>query len=127
MPTRQRRLREEGMIPPREPRDFDAMLPSQLLHANPITPEQALMLAIVERSIQDLSVRPGALNRQEYERGRNGHGVNPELWEPTPRETAIEWFASDEADWIFSFRNICDVFGWDVGRARAELLPGRAA
>lgn len=36
------------------------------------------------------------------------------------RETA-EWFASDDRQWPFSFRNVCDVLGLAAERIRGEV------
>ena len=33
---------------------------------------------------------------------------------------AEKWILSDEAEWVFSFRNICDVLGFDVMALRAQ-------
>lgn len=35
---------------------------------------------------------------------------------------AERWILSDDCNWVFSFRNICDVLGVDAGALRTQTL-----
>jgi len=35
---------------------------------------------------------------------------------------AERWILSDDSDWVFSFRNICDVLGVDASALRSHTL-----
>jgi hypothetical protein len=88
------------------------LLPEQLLGAPQRTPEQRLMVAVLEDAMREL-VRPGG----EW------------LGARARRRAEIEaWFASDDVAWPFSFVNVCEALDLDVARFRSALVtpqPGR--
>ena len=90
------------------------LLPLHFLPGAPDTPERALMRAVLQRALDDLSgVFAVAMGLRARGRLR--------------RETE-EWFLSDDEAWPFSFVNICQALNLDVGAIRRTLLaPQREA
>lgn len=41
---------------------------------------------------------------------------------PTPREDALDWMASDDTDWPFSFVNVCAILDLDPSALRKRVL-----
>lgn len=79
----------------------DAVLPEQyaaLHRASGVTPERALMLAVVETAVAEMLSGKGWVQAD-----------------------ARDWFASDDTTWPYSFAAICEAFGWDAQAARAAL------
>jgi hypothetical protein len=70
-------------------------------------PERSLMLAVLQDAITCLE------KYREF-----GSGENKILF-----DEAKDWVLSDDWDWLFSFNNICDAVGLDVGCLRAGLKP----
>jgi|SRR5215831_14257857 len=88
--------------------DVDTMLPSQFHTARAKGPAQALMAAVLEHALHDLSqprTRTPSLNCQRR----------------TARNDAVCFFESDDRHWPYSFVNICDVLGIDPGWVRQRL------
>jgi len=92
----------------------EKMLPSQFFPAVADSPERALMRAVLQRALDDLSgVFAGAMGLRA--RGR------------LQRETE-EWFLSEDTTWPYSFVNICQTLGLDAGAIRKALFsPQRQA
>src|SRR5215510_3662828 len=89
----------------------DAILPTQfyaMFKNNQYRePERRLMVAILEDAVSCLSTDPHRCNLRQgkqYEEAK--------LWVST----------DDEGEWIFSFRNICEVLGMDPGYLRRGLM-----
>jgi hypothetical protein len=99
----------------------DAMLPAQFHHRPPVSPEERLMLAVLEDAVA--CFRHGA-HTADTQRRR--------LF-----MDACLWIFSRERHWPFSFENICETFGLDPGYVRCALahwarcaltaFPGAAA
>jgi hypothetical protein len=95
---------------------LDAVLPSQFQSSRTWSPEMRLMLAVLEDAI-------GTLNRL----GRSvaqpirirGAGVQDMGRRSVDQE--LDWIASDDLSYPFSFLNICDVLGFDAGAFRRAL------
>jgi hypothetical protein len=62
--------------------------------AHPVTPEKRLMAAVLNDAL-DVVGAPGGRHRRKLVRA------------------TYAWFASDDTEWPFSFRNICAVLGID--------------
>jgi len=82
-----------------------SVLPVQVASDARRLPEQELMLAVLREAIDEyraLLVRPAA---------------------STTRHAFVlrRWFGSDDVEWPFSFRNICDALDIDRSRLRARL------
>jgi hypothetical protein len=75
-------------------------------------PERRLMVAVLEDAVSCLSMNPRECNlrqRRQYEEAR-------------------QWVnAEEDSEWIFSFRNICEVLGIDPSYLRRGLTRGRTA
>ncbi len=80
----------------------DILLPAQFLNGRgqPRTPERDLLLAFLRTSVHDL----------------NGH-ANAE-----DRASALEWVASTDRKWEFSFENVCEQLGMVPEAIRDGLL-----
>jgi hypothetical protein len=69
-------------------------------------PERRLMVAVLEDAVSCLSMNPRHCNlrqRKQY-------------------EAAKQWVSAEEdSEWIFSFRNICEVLGMDPSYLRSGL------
>jgi hypothetical protein len=78
----------------------------------PLSPEQRLMLAVLERAVDDLQGRIESA----------GDKWGPR--HPKPWISAPEWVASEDTTWAFSFRNCCAALGLDPDYLRRGLsLP----
>jgi hypothetical protein len=89
----------------------DAILPAQFYalfkQSQYREPERRLMVAILEDAVSCLSM--------------NLHRCN--LRQRKQYEEAKHWVTSEEeSDWIFSFRNICEVLGMDPSYLRRGLI-----
>lgn len=88
----------------------DTLLPAQFLDTYRrkahLAPETSLMLAVLEDAV-------GCY--QKYALAREGNGL--ELF----RE-AEEWILQKDAQWLFSFDNICESFGMNPDYIRAGLI-----
>jgi hypothetical protein len=89
----------------------DTILPAQFYamfkNSQYREPERRLMVAILEDAVSCLSTDPHRCNlrqRKQYEEAKH--------WVST----------DDEGEWIFSFRNICEVLGMDPGYLRRGLM-----
>ena len=89
----------------------DTILPTQFYamfkNSQYREPERRLMVAILEDAVSCLSTDPHRCNlrqRKQYEEAKH--------WVST----------DDEGEWIFSFRNICEVLGMDPGYLRRGLM-----
>ena len=94
--------------------ESEKMLPPQFFPGVADSPERALMRAVLQRALDDLSgVFAVAMGLRA--RGR------------LQRETE-EWFLSDDDSWPCSFVNICQTLTLDAGAIRRALLtPQRQA
>jgi hypothetical protein len=92
----------------------DAILPAQFYAMFKCSqyrePERRLMVAVLEDAVSCLSMNPRECNlrqRKQY-------------------EEAKQWVSvEEESEWIFSFRNICEVLGMDPSYLRRGLTRGR--
>ncbi len=91
----------------------EAVLPAQLLGNGRVDsatmPEMRLLLAVLEE---------GVVTFQRYVNSPRRRGQR--LF----RE-AEEWLLSDDVSWPCSFRNVCDVLGFDVAYLRSGLMRWR--
>ena len=91
----------------------DPVLPAQYFETfgrkMPLAPEKTLMLAVLEDGIRCF---------QKYALARNSKGKR--LF----RE-AENWILEEDGDWLFSFENICAVWGLDPNYIRHGLIQGR--
>ena len=69
-------------------------------------PEKMLMLAVLEDAID---------HYRQFLSARDAHGKS------ACREAA-DWFWSDQMDWPFSYKNICDALGFDPDYLRQGLF-----
>lgn len=76
----------------------DMIHPLQFVSAPAISPERALMVAVLQEAVVDWDGRV-----------------------PDNREAAQDFFRSDRRDWPYSFRNICDALGLDPEAVREAL------
>jgi len=76
-------------------------------HKTPLSvqPEGALMLAVLEVALDDFYC----------------HATTHRPRERLYFQSAYAWFDSREASWLYSFENICEVFGIDPMSIRAAL------
>jgi hypothetical protein len=89
----------------------DALLPAQFYAISKNNqyrePERRLMVAILEDAVVCLLID---LNRCNFRQRKQ-------------YEEAKDWVTTDEeSDWIFSFRNICEVLGMDPSYLRRGLI-----
>lgn len=91
----------------------DVALPAQVYdlwhNSRALRPERALALAVLVMGVLDV---------QRYQASGLAHHrrLHDQAW---------EWIDSDARQWPFSFVNLCDAFGLDVGQVRASLrTPG---
>jgi len=92
----------------------DAILPAQFYAMFKCSqykePERRLMVAVLEDAVSCLSMNPRQCNlrqRKQY-------------------EEAKQWVsAEEESEWIFSFRNICEVLGMDPSYLRRGLTRAK--
>jgi hypothetical protein len=71
-----------------------------------LEPEKALLLAILQDAIDCYHKYRSAKNREGKEM----------------LHEAERWLMKDEDDWIFSFRNVCELLGFDPEYIRRGLL-----
>lgn len=84
---------------------------AELLFERPVSPEEKLMLAVLENAIEHF---------QEY------------AFAGTPRERALfkdteDWFLEKDSEWFFSFENICDTLRLSPSYVRAGLARWKGA
>jgi hypothetical protein len=84
-------------------------LPAQVYHlwhhSRALPPERALALAVLVQAVLDV---------QRFRVTGMAHHRRP-------HDQAVEWMASDARDWPFSFVNLCEAFGIEVGEVRRAL------
>jgi hypothetical protein len=92
------------------PWEPDSVLPAQLLSCRPTSPEQTLLLAVLEQALRDLSI----VARAELPRdvGRRRHRF---------RRDTIAWFQSNRTAYVTDFVSICEVFSLDPDAVRRAL------
>jgi hypothetical protein len=93
--------------------ESEKMLPTQFFPGGPDIPEKALMRAVLQRALDDLS------------------GVFAITMGPRPRtrlraETE-EWFLSEDDTYLYSFASICQALGLNAGAVRRALFSEREA
>jgi hypothetical protein len=92
----------------------EPLLPVQFQHIwsgkCSITPERALLVAILWQAADDLR--------------QHRHARRPKM--QRLYRDAYRWVASDDRTWPYSFLNICDLLGLSAGSLRLELLGGNA-
>ena len=80
----------------------DAILPCQLDHAPSISGERRLLLAVLEMAVLDVDGRAHAVRAHEREDARN-------------------FIRDDDRTYAFSFVNLCQHVGLDVGAVRRAV------
>ena len=93
----------------------DTLLPDQYLDTfrrkTHLEPEKRLMLAVLEDAIACY---------QKYVLARDGKGK-------TLFRDAAGWIEEEEADWLFSFENICEILGFNPRYVRDGLMRWKEA
>ena len=93
----------------------DTLLPDQYLDTfrrkTHLAPEKRLMLAVLEDAIACY---------QKYVLARDSKGK-------TLFHDAAGWIEEEEADWLFSFENICEMLGFDPQYVRDGLMRWKEA
>ena len=93
----------------------DTLLPEQYLDTfrrkTHLEPEKRLMLAVLEDAIACF---------QKYIHARDGKGK-------TLFRDATEWIEEENADWLFSFENICEMLGFNPRYVRNGLMRWKEA
>ena len=93
----------------------DTLLPDQYLDTfrrkTHLEPEKRLMLAVLEDAIACF---------QKYIHARDGKGK-------TLFRDAVEWIEEENADWLFSFENVCETMGFDPQYVRDGLMRWKEA
>jgi hypothetical protein len=88
----------------------EAALPAQFADiwhkSRAVTPERALVLAVVWEAVLDLEKYRFAKRRRQQRL----------YWQ------AYEWVTSDDRSWPFSFVNLCEAIGLTVEPVRKQLL-----
>jgi len=91
------------------------MLPAQVpSRVRPAEPHKRLMAAVLRAVVDDC--RGGSAYRRAAGKGVVGAGNI---------HKAIAYVASTDRAWPFSFENLCDALGLDVGTLRGELIATR--
>lgn len=85
----------------------DAVMPAQMLHRPKLRPEQCLALAILEDAYWQLRGVDKYTDRKSAQ---------------VRRDEAVRWLYAKEPEHVFSFENICEMFGLDPGKLRKALL-----
>lgn len=84
----------------------DSSLAQQYLdtfrRSEPLEPEKALLIALLEDAIDTYRKYSGARDREGKEQFRE----------------AEEWLLANDTDWIFSFNNVCGALGLDPDYVR---------
>lgn len=83
----------------------DIILPSQLLPRTITTPEQRLLLAVLEEAV-------GTFQRYVMATDRHTRDMFTDV---------VAWFASEDTAWPCSFVAICDALGIDAPYVRSGL------
>jgi hypothetical protein len=89
-----------------DPLDFDGLFKRKVLDA-----ERALMLAVLRTAVQDF---------QQYVHPQSA--IEKKLF-----HEAEEWILEKDADWSFSFENICEALQLQPGYIRQGLLSWQEA
>lgn len=99
--------RGPGRPPSFLPQDIEAVLPAQWFQGDRVTlqPAKRLMLAILTDALELVlqEPAPAAARRAFWQR------------------RAADWIRSDDVQWFFSFRNVCETLGPDAKRLRAAV------
>ncbi len=74
-----------------------------------LSPEEELMLAVLEEAVSDVQRYRGARDRKDK----------------TRFDEAEAWILANDREWIFSIENICEVLGFDPDYLRQGLLRWR--
>lgn len=97
-------------VPPEDILTPEPALPAQFkdvwYRSRAISPERALVLAVMWQAVIDLQKHRFATRRQQQRL----------YWE------AWEWVASDDRNWAYSFSNLCDMLNLNPEPLRKELL-----
>src|SRR5438067_1566627 len=89
--------------------DSGGMLAGQVLPEATDTPERALMRAVLQQTINDLT-DPKLMNR------RSARGL------AKMQRQAAKWFASEDDSYLYSFANICQALNLDPASLRRGIL-----
>jgi hypothetical protein len=106
-----------GLLTHRAPVSFepDLLAPHQYLktyqRTNPVEPEKALMFAVLAEAID-------TYQRYAFSKSSRGQALFGEV---------EAWFWGEQADFLFSFPNICEVFGLDAGFLQRGLMQWTAS
>lgn len=83
-------------------------------------PETSLMVAVIDEALDTILCR----GISQATRHSPPFGGNPSLKKRRDKEAALRWFFidnPDESHYLFSFRNICETLGLDIGYMRKGL------
>ncbi|HWP24659.1 MAG TPA: hypothetical protein VNM15_10840 [Candidatus Binatia bacterium] len=83
---------------------------STFRRGEPLEPEKALLMAVLEDAIHQYRKYSRARDRVGQERFRE----------------ASDWIMADDEGWIFSFKNVCELLGLDPDFVRRSLLERKA-
>ena len=78
----------------------EVLLPSQFFPPLPLKPQWRLALAVLEDAVKVIQKYPP---------------------ESRQRQRDEDWVASDDLEWPYSFRNVCEYLGIDADRLRRKL------
>jgi len=81
------------------------MLPSQLPSSSDWTPERKLAAAVLASALVEI----------------RDHGLNPAYRRKIAED--LEWFASEDVEWPFSFLRLCDLFDLEPAWVR-QVIAG---
>jgi hypothetical protein len=93
----------------RDDSNIDRYLNTQR-RSEPIEPERALLIALLEDAVQIYWKFAGARDREGRERSHE----------------AKDWLFSHDTAWIFSFNNVCELLGLDPDYVRRGLRENPA-
>jgi hypothetical protein len=96
-----------GIVPPGPV--HETVVPVQMPPRKKATPEQRLLLAVLDEAISTYRRHVGA---------RSGRGR-------ALFANAQAWFSSDDTGWLFAFESICDALQVDVSGVRSQLARWR--
>jgi len=99
--------RGPGRPPSFLPLDLEPVLPAQWFQGERVTlqPAKRLMLAILTDALELVLQDPARENARRA------------FWQ----RRAADWIRSDDVQWFYSFRNVCETLGVDVKRLRAAV------
>ena len=99
--------RGPGRPPAFLPLDLEPVLPAQWFDGDRVTlqPAKRLMLAILTDALELLVQEPAPQTSRRA------------FWQ----RRAADWIRSDDAQWFYSFRNVCETLGIDAKRLRAGV------